>query len=74
METQLFTWGEYDILADLTFQFYNCTLKVDIGRLPKGEVFESIIINYEIGYIEIQHKQRAIVKYDLSLTVGGEIQ
>ncbi len=55
MEKQIFDWGDFNVVDDGHYIFYNCTLKQDIGKYKKGEKWDYISINYETGELTINN-------------------
>lgn len=54
LESSLFEWKEWDELDDPgNLQFYECTLKKDIGSFKKGEGIFTIAMIYSESYIEL---------------------
>lgn len=71
METTLFDYEEYDLLDTLILQFYNCTLKVNIGRFEAGDEIDCIIMNYDKGKITLCVSTVEFT-YNLSLNIDNE--
>lgn len=54
MERQLFEWKNWDQLDVAALQFYDCTLKVDIGGgYKKGDSVKSIVVDFNEGFLAI---------------------
>lgn len=71
METTLFNYENYDLLDTLSLQFYNCVLKVDIGRFKAGDEIDCIIMNYDRGKITLCVSTVEFT-YNLSLNIDNE--
>lgn len=49
----LFDWKNWDMVTDDILTFHRCELKVPIGPFKAGEVVETILIDFEHGYIQL---------------------
>ena len=49
MEKQVFDWEDYDEVDTAVFNFYDCTLKAQIGKYVVGSIFSSICVNFDEG-------------------------
>jgi hypothetical protein len=49
----LFDWDRWDIVSDEILTFHDCELKVPIGPIEAGEVVETILVDFEHGYIQL---------------------
>lgn len=47
IESQLFTWEDWDEAGDFSQQFYNCVAVIDFGPFKKGENIGIIVMDYE---------------------------
>lgn len=71
METTLFDYEEYDILDTLILQYYDCTLKVDIGRFKAGDKIDCIVMNCDEGKITLCLSTVEFT-YNLSFNIDNE--
>lgn len=69
MEKQLFEWDGFDLVDTAIMQFYNCTLKRDIGTCKEGETVDSVVLDYSNGKWEIQHNGVILAKGEMELVL-----
>lgn len=62
MEKELFDWDNWDQLDTGCFQFYPCTLKVDIGNQEAGAIIPVITINIEKGFIQLNSESGDVIE------------
>jgi len=73
MEKQLFDYpGQCDYITDMGFQFYDITLKVDVGNFNKGEKFPEAFLDFDNGILALFRGGKEW-KFKLTLGVGDEI-
>jgi len=78
IESKLFTWTSWDLIAAAVFQFHDVSLVQDIGDLKSGSKFAIATINYEESFLEFydldgeDSEAEAILrgKFHLSLQVS----
>lgn len=65
-----FTWQHWDVLDELSYQYYEIVLTNRVGPFEEGEAFELAVMNYgEEPYMLLQ-RNGLEWKFALSLTVG----
>lgn len=67
MEEKFFDWMDYDPVDDLIVQYFDCTIKVDIGRFRVGDKLEVITIDYEHGVMELYYKGELASTHQLEM-------
>jgi hypothetical protein len=69
MERQLFDWSSWD--GDLeSMIFYNCVLKVNVGKYPAGTEFNYAVINWMTGDLQfVDFNDKVAGEYKLKVTV-----
>lgn len=71
MENQLFDWESFDIIDEGVFQFYNCTLKVQVGGFQVGTSVPIAYVNYQEGLLSFMDEEgNELAKFDLTLGVS----
>lgn len=74
IEDALFNFKEFNILDIAFYQFLDCTLKVDIGKIKTGDVVDIIEINYETSTLEIYNvDNEQIVSAKISLALSDVV-
>lgn len=53
MKKDIFEWQDWDVLSELTVQFYNCIFLKDFGPYLKNESVALIAINYYEGLMKV---------------------
>jgi hypothetical protein len=51
IETQIFEWNGWDELDFMALQFYDCTLKIDIGPYKVGDKISNIAMMFDTSTI-----------------------
>ncbi len=75
MEEQLFSWEEGEFTGEESIQYYNCTLKVDIGLHKAGDLLYCIELYYGGGVLRIWNKEgNAIHQQKLILSLGETVK
>ncbi len=71
METDLFSWENWDELSDGASQYYNCTLEMNIGEFLAGDTIPIIVLDYESGVLEFfDNNNKSISKHNLKLVLA----
>lgn len=75
MVQDIFTWGTIDKVCEGIVQFYNCTLKVKIGKHEIGDNVDMIsVIGSRIqvahNYDKVKREWGLLEEYELSYSVG----
>lgn len=71
METELFTWVDWDIVDEDIMQFQDITLVIPIGNFNKGEKFSYAVINTQKGILILGlDNTRREFKFKLHFRVG----
>lgn len=73
MENHLFEWEAYDEIGVAALNFYDCTLKVQIGKFVVGSIFSSIYVDFSQGLLAMCDGEQEVAKFNLLLSVGEEI-
>ena len=61
METDLFTWESLDIIDEMSFQYYDCTLETRIGEFEAGEKIPTIAMNYDSAILQLLNKNGEVL-------------
>ena len=70
IENQLFTWKGWDEHDTLDLQFYDVTLKVDIGEFKAGSNFETVAFLLSSSRLVLYDDLGGEHVFPLVLTVG----
>jgi hypothetical protein len=74
IETKLFSWtGGWDNADTAAFQFYDCTLKVQVGDYLPGTFVPTILLDYEKSKLVLYFSEDNEEGYALSLQVGERL-
>lgn len=68
LETQLFSWKEWDVVDGFVFLFEPAILNRDIGMFRKGHKFDSATLDYSQGKLELRQGEQ-LFEYKLRLEV-----
>jgi hypothetical protein len=60
MERQLFDWETWDEVEYGFNQYYNCTLKVPIGLLSRGDLVDAIAVDFNRGILEVYSDNQVV--------------
>jgi hypothetical protein len=60
--TMPFKWQGWDGIDILLNYYYDVTFTEDFGTFKKGDVFESIMVDYQNGFIESYDKEGNVLK------------
>jgi len=74
METELFSWEEWDVLYTMCFKFYNVVLNQKIGVFEVGTKFSSAMIDYGDGRLVLytDDSDENEVTFNLRLNVSKD--
>ncbi len=71
METDLFSWEEWDEVDGTMNQYYNCTLEINIGDFLAGKTIPVIVLDYASGTLELVDKDNKLIsKHNLKLVLA----
>lgn len=73
MEKTLFDWKDWDLIDTLVFCFYNCNLKIPIGKFAAGCEVGCIVMDYEKGIMVISDYEDNEYKFTLNLQIGEPV-
>jgi hypothetical protein len=73
MEQEFFRWDDWDALDNSMLIYYGCELVAPIGEHAVGEVFSSIVIDYDRGILELKTNS-GIERFKLKLQLGNKIE
>jgi hypothetical protein len=75
METQLFTWEDFDPIDEQCYQFTRCKLWVPIGRHCAGDKIPLIEMDFEAGTMTLYPTDEGIAgeMFELRLGIGERL-
>jgi len=75
MEKQIFTWQQWDDIAEGVYQYYIIELVRRVGCFGEGECFERAVMDYSSEEPSMTlHRNGLEWKFPLSLTVGDMVR
>lgn len=71
IEEALFDYEDIDVLGDASFQYYGCTMKIDIGPVKAGDEVSVIELNYDTSELKVYNEDdEVIVSAKISLAIS----
>lgn len=72
LENQLFSWTGWDPMDAASYNFYECTLKHDIGNFKAGDKISSIFFSVESSIMEFYNEEGTEVIGKFKLTIDAQ--
>jgi hypothetical protein len=69
IEKRIFDWKDWDQLDTWSLLFTDCVMVKDFGPLRKGETYNTIVVNFEKGCMEVWTDEHIVHKLDVELSV-----
>jgi hypothetical protein len=74
MERQFFDYKLWDDIGFHSIQCYDCVLKVPIANYEVGHKFDTIVIDYDLGFIQLHETDDGTYReFSIRLSLGEEI-
>jgi hypothetical protein len=73
LDSQLFTWEDWDSEGPMSMQFSNVELKVPVGEFPAGTKFSHAFLLGEASVLVLVDEQGEEHGFHLNLSVGSPV-